>query len=438
MAPRLLAALFADGGAKILADGALGSTWQEALAHVPTQVLQVPEQAAGLRQLSRLRDFWSSADDLRPALAASRALLELRHRVVGPDHPDTWMEVGALGALVERAGRPDEGGRLLEQAYEGLRRHKVDDLRLALVSANLGKHRIAGGDDAGGEACLREAFALQRRLAPKTAGLVGAQLAELYLRLGRGQEALPLLKEAYDLTKAAYGPEHPRTLARALSLGLGYASLERWEQAVVALRVAHAARQRQPMDEEGAAVAFELGVALSRSGQLEEGLRCVDAAVRWTRAEGSRAGESLPTLPSRLAELSRLQLLRGRVDEAHGLLLEALDVERRLSGDDAIEVAGRMLDLGRFAMHRGDLAEALGWIEPAASLHRSILGDAHEATKVAVEAQLELLVQQAQTAGRDKALARELLSAGVTAAGPVLGYVHPKVRAARDRLDALR
>ena len=74
MAPEWLAGLFADGGHGLLRDGGLGSTWSEALAHVPPKVLAVPPRAGGLAQLSRLRDFWAAGNDLPPALAASQAL----------------------------------------------------------------------------------------------------------------------------------------------------------------------------------------------------------------------------------------------------------------------------------------------------------------------------------------------------------------------------
>ena len=167
-------------------------------------------------------------------------------------------------------------------------------------------------------------------------------------------------------------------------------------------------------------------------------MRAVEASLRWTREQERVGGVVHPALPDRLAEWAQIQVARRRADEAEGLLLEAADVERRLSGEGSLAVAVRYLELGRFMMRLGRMDEALGWVDPAASLHRTHLGDAHAATRAAVEVQLELLVERAHRAGRDKELAKELLDAALSVAGPVLGYVHPKVRAARDRRDALR
>jgi len=436
-APKLLASLFADGGRQFLHDGGLGSTWGEALAGVPPQLLKVPAQAAGLRQLSRLRDFWAGQNDLQPALAASRALMGIRARVVGEDHPDTYMELGALGALVQRAGKLEEGGELLERAYRGLRAHGVSDMRLAIVAANVGTHRVRGGDLTAGAEALRRAFELRQRLAPRSIDQVAAQLAEVWLRQERLDEAVPLLEQAWSVSKAERGVDHPRTRARARSYGLALARTQQWERAATMLGPLHEAREGQEMDADGASLAFALGIALSRSGRLEAGTRAVEACLRWTRAQEASLGQPHDELPDRLSEWANMHLHRGRTQEAEGLILEALDVEHRLWGDDSIEVARRYLELGRFYIGLGRKEEALGWIDPAASLHRTVLGDDDPATKVAVEAQLSLLLEQAKGAAdrRDHLLAWQLLDAGLSQAGPVLGFAHVTVRRARELMD---
>lgn len=436
-APKLLARLFPDGGQRFLQDGGLGASWGEALAGVPPQLLKVPPQAAGLRQLSRLRDFWTQQNDLRPALAASRALLDIRARVVGQDHPDTYMELGALGALVQRAGKMAEGGQLLEKAYAGLRSHGVSDMRLAIVAGNVGTHRVRQGDPTAGAEALRRALELRKRLQPRTIDLVAAQLAEVLLMQDRLDEAIDLLEQAWTACRAEHGADHARTRTRARSYGLALARAQQWERAARVLGPVHDARSKQPMDAEGAALAFALGISLSRSGQLEGGTRAVEACLRWTRQQEATLGHPHEELPNRLSEWANLELHRGRTEEAEGLILEALDVERRLWGDDSIDVARRYLELGRFYIGLGRMDEALGWIDPAASLHRSVLGDQDPDTKVAVEAQLSLLLDRAKAARnrRDPMLAWQLLDAGLAQAGPVLGFNHVTVRRARELHD---
>jgi tetratricopeptide (TPR) repeat protein len=439
MAPTWLAGLFDDGGAQLLRDGGLGASWREALAHVPPKVLAVTERGGGLAQLSRLRDFWASTNDLQPALAASRALLHLRVQAVGRRHPDTWLELGALGALAMRAGRLDEGGVMLEEAWRGLLAHGERDLRLAVVSSNVAQHLLRRGQLDDAEKALTDAYHLRKLKAPRTAALAAAQLAEIKSRRGMHEDALSLYREAYELTRVQLGDGHPRTLLRAEALGLAYARLERFAQAVPLLRPVHAALAAHPVGARAAHVAFELGLALSRTGVLEEGTRCVESAVRWTREQSTPDGTPHPELPNRLSEWAHLQAQHGRREESEGLLLEALEAERRLHGDTSLQVAQRYLELGRLCARQGRLDEALGWLDPAASLHRTVLGDEDPVARGAVQAQLEVLVQRAVRSLEhgDRAYARDLLDAGLSGAAPVLGFDHPTVRQARKLLEPL-
>ena len=439
MAPTWLAGLFPDGGQALLRDGGLGGSWSEALAHVPPQVLAVPPRAGGLGQLSRLRDFWAAGNDLQPALAASRALLRLRVDAVGRRHPDAYLELGALGALAMRAGKATEGGVMLEEAWKGLQATGVRDLRLAVVSANVAKHLLRAGRLEEAEEALNDAYTLRKVHAPASSALAAAQLAEIKTRRGQYRLALTLCREAYELTLEQLGPDHPRTLLRQEALGHGYARLGRYDQVVECLRPVYASLQRRPMDGRSARVAFELGLALSRTGIAEEGARCVEASVRWTRAQADAHGNPHPDLPNRLSEWAHQQAQRGRRSESEGMLLEALEAERRLFGDTSIEVAQRYLELGHLCARQGRLDEALGWLDPAASLHRSVLGDKDPITHGAMQAQLEVLVAKAARAieVRDKAFARDLLDAGLEHSGVILGFDHPVVRQARKLREPL-
>lgn len=430
-APRLIAALFEDEGRSVLDEGELGESWRDALQHVPPELLDVPPEDAGRVQLGRLRDFWSRLDDLRPALAATRGLLDVQVTRHGPEHPDALVELGALGALVQRAGRADEGAAMLERAFDGLRSAAGgSDLRLAVVSSNLGLHYVRAGRAEDAERVLGTAYRIRSVQAPETAGLAAAQLGELRMRAGRLADALPLLREAWQRSVEQQGPDHPRTAARAHVLGALYARLGRHSDAARLLRTAWEAARGD--SERAAGAAMELGVALCQSGAEEEGLRRVEEAIRWTR-EASRA-EPHPTLPARLTAYAQLQLQRGRPGEAEGILLEALEAEKRLNGDDSPQVADRYAVLGNFCARSGRGPEALGWLDAAASLLRTALGDAHPRTRQVVQQQSGLLVATANDAlkRRDRALASELLARAWSLAEPVLGQADARVREIRE------
>ena len=437
----MLAALFEDEGAALLEQGGLGPDWSAALAHVPPHVLGVtPGDDMGLRQLLRLRDFWSSRNDLRPAVAATRGLVDVFARRVGPSHPDTLVELATLGVLADRAGRVEEGGRILEEALERLRPQVSGrDLRLAVVCGHVARSRMNRGEVRGAEEALEIAYRIRTAIAPDTAALVAAQLGEVRLRLGAVSDALPLLKEAYDATVAREGQTSPRTPARAQMLGSVYNQLGRHEQAARVLRPVHTHLRDAP-EERRAAVAFELGLALSRTGVTEEGLRLVEQSVRWTRAWSQRSGAPHPSLPGRLTMFAQLLNQRARPGDAEGLLMEALDAERQLYGDASPQVAQRYASLGRFIAGQGRVDEAIGWLDPACSLLRSTVGDRDPRTIEAVEAQAGFVLERASRAlaARDRELAAGLVLRGFELASAVLGHAHERTRRLRDLRDSHR
>lgn len=431
-APALLAALFEDGGVELLARGGLGQGWPEALACVPASILEVPPgPAAGLLQLLRLRDFWLRRGDLRPAIALTQALLQLRTRDGGPEHPDTLVEQATLGALAERAGRGAQGAAMLEDALARLRpRVGGRDRRLAVVASHAARSRVGRGELEGAEALLRIALRIRREVG-EPVGATAAQLGEVLLRRGQPAAAQPLLDEAHREAVAAEGPHAAVSLARAQLLGRAAGEAGDPAAAAAALRPVHAATAAEPARQ--ATVGFELGLALLSCGEAQEGIRLVEAAVRWTRGARGPAGGPHPTLPDRLAALARLRLARGRAAEAEGLLLEALDAEQQLSGDTSPQVALRYVALGRMCAGLGRVDEALGWLEPAISLLSGSLGPQDAHTRSAVEAYAAALLQAADRAGagRDRALLADLVGQGLRLAEPVLGRSHPQIVALR-------
>ncbi|MEQ1567566.1 MAG: tetratricopeptide repeat protein, partial [Myxococcota bacterium] len=351
LAPQLLAGLFVDGGAKFLAEAGLPSPWELALGPTPIPVLALPPgPELGWRQLASLREFWAARGPLSAAVAATRALHHHRASTAGRDHPDAWLEQAALGSLLQRAGAAREGAALLDQAWAALRSTAGGrDLRVAIVAQNVAAARFREGRLADAEHALEIALRIRRELAPATTALVAAQLGEVRMHLGRPADAVDLLQEAASATAAAEGADSPRALARAQMWGTVLNQLGRYPQVVEVLRpVAAAARD----DEVRASVAFELGLALDRTGHREEGLRRIDEALRITRALG-QGGVDHPALANRVVQMAQLHLERERLDEAEGLLREAVDITRRASGDSSPEVAERYVGLGQFLARFG-------------------------------------------------------------------------------------
>ena len=429
-----LAALFEDGGARLLATGGLGHDWATALHHVPAEVITVGEgPGSGLLQLLRLRDFWVRCGDLRPALAATRALLEIRRRDGGADHPDVWVETASLGALIEGIGEADQGAGMIEGALAALtRRLPADDPRMLAVLTQAGRSRVRRGALAEAEPLLDAVWRHHPAGSPRRAR-AAARLGEVRVRLGRHADALDCLQEAWQHAVAHEGPDGPSARSRARLLGRAYVEVGRYPQAVGILRPLHRALASGA---DQAAVGLDLGVALVNLDAEEEGLRLVEASVRWTRAHDAAS----PVFPGRLATAAQLRMRRGHLAEAEGLLLEALEASERLHGATSHQVALRQASLGRLCARLGRIDEALGWLEPAASLLRSALGDDDDRTAAVVEAYGTLMAQRASTAfdQGDRELGRDLMARGLQAVGAVLGSDHPVARRIRGVSDGRR
>lgn len=407
-----ISALFKDRGAAVLAEGQLGASWPDALSGLPESTFLLRGESphpVGERLLSRVRDTWAAQGELRKAVATTRGLVRLRTVRLGAGHPGTLIELGALGALADRAGQRDEAYHMLEQAQNGLMQTVGEgDLRVAIVSGNLALHFMRHGRPDLAEQELVRALAIRRDKAPATTGVVAAQLADLYLRSERDEQAIPLLREAYEQTRERFGPLHARTVPKARVYAAVLTQFTQYDVAEPVLRDLYEHARQHGDDEQQAQAAFDLGMALRRVDRKEEAYRVLNEAVSLTR----RIGDPHETLPERLTAWARVTLERRRPDEAEGLFREALQAETRLHGEGSVQVAIRYAELGKFIADRGRLAEGMGWLDPAASLLRGELGGEHPVTLLAAENLVELLLIQADVARQhgDRGANKELLA----------------------------
>lgn len=411
-AARRIAGLFGDGGHGVLAEGQLGASWDAALAKVPEQRFLLPSQSShpvGERLLSRVRDYWAASGALRKAVAATRGLLRVRTVRLGAGHPDSLVELGALGALADRAGRAEDAGRMLGQAWQGLREALgARDMRLAIVAGNLALHFMRVDQPERAEPLLEQAYRIRRDLAPHSTGVVAAQLADLYLRSERIDKAVPLLTEAHAQSRERFGPLHARTVPKARVLAAVLTQMTAYDKAEPVLRDLYDHAMAQGTAEQKAEACFDLGMALRRIDKKEEAYRVLESAIRFTK----QAGDPHVSLPERLTAWARITLERRRPDEAEGLFREALQAETRIHGEGSVEVAVRYAELGKFIGERGRVSEAMGWLDPAASLLKGKLGPEHPITLFAVENLVELLMLRAREVSKHggKAEANELYS----------------------------
>ncbi|MEZ4452109.1 MAG: tetratricopeptide repeat protein [Nannocystaceae bacterium] len=270
--------------------------------------------------------------DLEAALAAKEAMLAIRIRVLGRDHPSVAATHNMLGVTY-----------LLRDDPEASRRHHARALAIRTAALGAGHLEVA---------------------------ISRLNLAEVYLKTGDLEPAIELSEQARDVLSAHFGADHPFTVAAVHNLA--WARLRGGDAAgALALhREVLAARERAfgPSHPE---------VAESRVGIAEAERRLgddVEAEAELRRALAiyeSTTGRESVWVAGILRRLGDLLLDRGDVDGALAALERAASIVEPLT--TSAEVRGPLrFALGRALWERGDdRARARAAIDEGAALARS-------------------------------------------------------------------
>jgi adenylate cyclase len=271
-----------------------------------------------LQGLEKAIELYQQALDLDPAYATAIAAIAYAYTQLG------FYELMPSQPAFERAR---------EFAERALR---IDpnsvDAHLALGSAL----RNIGWDYDGAEAQFRKAIELNPNRAE-----AHERLAMLLALSGRPEEASAEVRRALELD--------PMSAQSASSAGAVYLYSSREREAVDSLRVA---LELNPND---TSVLHNLGLALVRAGQVDEGIAAMQRAAQ-------RSGRPAPI---QLMELVYGYTRAGRIDEAEDVLVRLKSGSRENPGWSA-GVAGALASLGR-------IDEALQWLEMAYEGHAGFL-----------------------------------------------------------------
>jgi eukaryotic-like serine/threonine-protein kinase len=295
--------------------------------------------------------------DYRGAESLYRRSLEARRRLYGPDHPVVARSLNVLARALRQQGRYAEAESLLREALEIDRQHPGDeDTDLAATLRNLAHVLRDRGEYAAAEPLYREAYALHRQRFgdehPAAANSL-INLAVILHRQGDPAAAEPLFRQGLAVKQRLLGEEHEDVAADRGSY---------------------------------AALLHDLG----EDAAAEAHYRRAIAVHRRVRPAGH------PQTATGLLGLGELLLDRGDAVAAEPLLREALVIRQRAltAGDGGIGQAES--SLGACLSARGRFAEAEPLLLRGYQTLQAARGDAHSATRVA----LEKLVAHYERAGR--------------------------------------
>ena len=218
-------------------------------------------------------------------------------------------------------------------------------------------------------------------------------LARLLQVQGKLIESEPLLREALEARRAAFGDRHPDTLESINHLGSllfdqGKGKLDEAEtllrEALETSRATLGDRHRTTLDSIN-----HLGRLLHVRGKLVD-----TAPLYWEALEVSRAtlGDRHPDTLTSINNLGRLFKDQGKLDEAAPLFREAFEASRATLGDRHAPTLLSINNLGLLLKDQGKLDKAAPLLKEAVEARRATLGDQHPQTLFSIN-NLGLLLQ---------------------------------------------
>ena len=252
--------------------------------------------------------------------------LDIRLRILGPQHPDTLLTM----------------------------RH---------LAATLGDN----GEFAEAEKINRQLLAIQKRvLASKDPERIKTMnnLAAALRGLGRYEEAELLLRQTVDDARKELGPDHPLTLNIASHLSEILTEEKKYAEAEKLGRETLAIARQAPEPDRVATclILTNLAFTLGSENQFADGAAITREALELSRQ--LYGPESARTLLLR-NNLGYFELHAGQLTEAEQEFRETLDIERRVLGPANPYTAETKENLAALAALRGERDTALSWLRDA-------------------------------------------------------------------------
>ena len=265
---------------------------------------------------------------------------------------------------------------------------------------------------------VQEAQALGRE--PEVQAELYSTLGSIYQKLGKLDQADPLLRRALRQRRSIIGPDRPETAESLVALGLLRLDQGRFDEAEKLVRQGLEQTERvRPRN--NAAVAqgtTALGKVLAARADFKHAIPLLEQAVKIQ----SEPGTSTPELASATKELADAQFSAGHYDACETLTQRLLVMHRQLNGERHPLAADDLINLGAIRIERGYYAEAEHFLRQALEINQAWYGPDHP--EVA-----GTLYQLGETLAYQKHFdeAEPLLQQALTIRERVYGPAHPLV-----------
>jgi CHAT domain-containing protein/Flp pilus assembly protein TadD len=264
--------------------------------------------------------------------------LEIREKLLGPEHPDVARTINHLAIL-----------------------------------------NHVKGDYARAELLFQRALTIREKvLGPEHPDVAASfnNLAEVYRQRGKYAKAEPLFRSAQAIWEKALGPEHPLVAASLNNLAIFYKTLGENTKAEPLLLRALAIRERAlgPEHPETAISLGNLATFYSNRGDYAKAETLLQRALA---IREKVLGPEHPDVATSLNSLAILYKARGNHTKAEPFYRRALAIREKVLGREHSDVAVSHNNLAIFYSERGDYAKAEMLLQHALTIWETVLGREH-------------------------------------------------------------
>jgi len=341
-----------------------------------------PEHRDTLASMDELGMVFNIENRYPEAEKLNREVLEVRRRVLGPQNLDTLTSMSHLAKALYAQGHYSEAEKWEREVLDLHRRvlgpnHLDTVLTMQLLAATLEREGRYSEAEKMDLLVVDAKRRVQGSDSPSTL-LAISNLGWVLYQEGRYAEAEKFLREAAQTGRRVLGPDHPLEtgllgrLATDLDYESRYPEAEKLQREVLAAR-----RVAGPERYETVTAAENLGHTLEDEGRYAEAEKFLREAVETGRRVLSAEH---PAVLIAMSELGQTLDEEGRSAEAEELERDTVDAQRRVLGPEHPSTLASMSRLARVLSHERQYADAEKLAGEARDVDRRVLGPEHPDT----------------------------------------------------------
>jgi serine/threonine protein kinase/tetratricopeptide (TPR) repeat protein len=336
-----------------------------------------PDHSDTLTSMSDLADAYRMQSVYAQAEPILIKVVDMRRKVLGETHADTLTSMNELAIVYLDEHKSAQAEQLLVKALEGQRRALGPEHPDTLATLHdLATAYEVEGKLAQAEGLETQALEARRRVLgdehPQTVRSMN-ELGWISRQEGKYAQAESLLNEAVNVQRRILGEEHSDTLTSMNNLGTVYVSEHKYDQAEgIYARVLEI--RRRVLGEEHASTLIStanLAVLYSNEGKLDQAERLLSGAVDIQRRV---FGEERPNTLQFVSILGGIYRMEGKYPQAEEALNKVLDAQRRVLGEEHPNTLRSLSELGSLYHDEGKNAQAEPLLTKAFESRRRLLG----------------------------------------------------------------